>query len=143
MEANQALSPKENIIWLVKKIINEVFSLSLLLYLALFVIEEFKSGAVKNFLSLDYFLILVIVSGSLTIVTRSSNFLDTKDEVPRKSLDRLSYLIALVLGVVCGVFMYLKLEEISTWLAATISVLGGILTFLIAILFLNKNSRAK
>lgn len=60
-----------NIVVVIKNILNELFSLGLILYLILFIFEELKTGSVKYYLNMNYILIFVIISGILVVLFKA------------------------------------------------------------------------
>jgi hypothetical protein len=70
MEDNNFLE-KKKIIFLAKSILGELFSLGLILYLILFILEELKEGAVSYYLNINYILVFVIICGILMILFKA------------------------------------------------------------------------
>src|SRR3989339_1829093 len=109
MSDQYSTATRDNIIWLIKKIIHELFSLSLILYLILFIVEEINPNFVSNFMNLRYWLILVVASGLLTVVTKSDQKVSQKTDHENNYWCWLNYVIALILGIISGVVIYYKL----------------------------------
>lgn len=65
------LKNKDNLVYFIKNIINEVFSLSLILYLLLFILEELKEGVVSFYININYVLILVTIFGVLAVLFKT------------------------------------------------------------------------
>ncbi len=131
------LAEKEDLIIFIKKIINEIFSLSLVFYLILFLLEEIKSNFVSNYLNINIFLILTIISGILAVLTKSDEVYKINEK--NKKREVFDYIIASVLGLIGGIVTYYKITDIEHWLSLLISLMIFILIFLIALLFLDKD----
>jgi len=65
------LKNKDNLVYFSKNIINELFSLSLILYLLLFILEEFKNGVISFYLNINYVLIFVVISGMMVVLFKA------------------------------------------------------------------------
>jgi len=137
MLQDSELLKKEKLVVFIKKIINEIFSFSLILYLILFLLEEIKPNFVLNYLNLNSFLILVVVSGILTVLTKSDDI--NKLDKTEKKTKKIDYIFAFILGAIGGIVTYYKIKEIENWLSLVISLVIFILIFLIALLFLDKD----
>jgi hypothetical protein len=150
-----------NLIWFFKNISSEIFVLSLISYLALFLLEEIKTGFVSNFINMNYILVLVIVTGTITALSKPSKISHSErrprlvgaevEESPRhpepepvegegspQKLTWKDYLLIFTLGIIAFVVVFSKIREIGLWLSLAISILSAILIVLISILFLRE-----
>lgn len=132
-----SLSEKEKLVIFIKKIINEFFSFSLILYLTLFFLEEIKPNFVGNYLSMNYFLILAIISGILVVLTKSDE-INKSDRAGRK-IKKIDYILAFILGIITIFVIHYKITDVNNWLSLIISFMSGLLIFLMAIIFFNKD----
>lgn len=108
-----------------------IFEISLILYLALFLVDEIASGFVSNFFNTNYLLAVCIIFGALTA-------LGQKEEPKPKSqpLKKWDYVLMVGLAILAVIVVFVKIKTIGLALALPISILSGILIFLIAYLFL-------
>lgn len=112
-----------------------VFEISLVVYLALFLIDEIASGFVSNFFNTNYILVICIVFGALTALNQKHEPLP-KPEALKKS----DYILITGLGILAVILVFVKIKTIG-WIAWPISILSGILIFLISYLFLNEDKK--
>jgi len=112
-----------------------IFEISLIVYLALFLIDEIASGFVSNFFNINYILTICIIFGAITA-------LNQKNEEPKtlQPLKKYDYVLMISLAVLAVIVVFVKIKEIGA-LAWPISILSGILIFLISYLFLNNENK--
>lgn len=125
---------KKNFLNLVGQISQQVFSIFLIGYLFFFLIDELFDKFISNFVNLNYILIIVILSGILTILL--PNKLADQKILPGKKW--LNYLMAVLLGIAAGAAILLKIWEIGAFISIVVSILAGILILLISLLFLDE-----
>jgi len=131
------VSEKENLIIFIKRIVNEIFFGSLILYLIMFFLEEVKPNFVGNFLNMNYFLVLAITSGILAVLTKSDD-LNKLDHL-KKKLKNFDYIFAFILGIIGGTVTYYKITDGEAWLVAMMSLIVFVLIFLITLMFLDEH----
>ncbi|MEW6407413.1 MAG: hypothetical protein AB1465_01855 [Patescibacteria group bacterium] len=108
-----------------------VFEASLIVYLALFLIDEVASGFVSNFFNTNYLLAVCIIFGVLTA------FGQKHEPTPKpEALKKSDYILMTGLGILAVIIVFVKIKTIGLALALPISILSGILIFLISYLFL-------
>jgi len=113
--------------------IQQLFITLLVTYLILLLIETISPGSVSRYLNLNYWLIAVIVSGVITIITRQES------EKPIEKTISTGNIITLVcIGLIGAALIWYKTREIG-WLSYLISLAGGILIVLLSILIWQKD----
>lgn len=108
-------------------IIIDFFQVSLLLYLLLFVFDEFKMGFVSNFINLNWILGIVVISGVLILFFKNK-FIQEKSLIINRKVDL--FFISLI-SLVVIFFVYQEIRDLK-WLALVISILSGILIWFIS-----------
>lgn len=111
--------------------INHLFQVLLVTYLVLLLVEELFAGTVSNYLNLNYMLIIVIVLGILDVLSEQSHR-------ERKDATKKDYLFVLILAILGFAIIKYKTDALG-WLSWVISIIAGILIFLLSILVLEEN----
>ena len=108
--------------------ISNLFQVLLVTYLGLLLIEQLWTGFVSLYINLNYLLVIVIILGVLDVFSE-------KQPMHRKMATKKDYLFVLVLAVLG--FFIIKIKTASLgWLSWVISIIAGILIFLLSILVL-------
>lgn len=118
-----------------------VFEISLILYLALFLLDEVAEGSVSNFLNINYILGICLIAAVFTALGKKEPL--DKLEAKPQPLKKYDYVLMAGLGILAIVVVYWKIKEIGMVLALPISILCGILIFLISWLFLRDDNQEK
>ena len=113
------------------KIINSLFQTFLVVYLVLLLTEQIWINSVSLYLNLNYLLIIVIIFGIFSVFTKQE---PVKKE-PVTSLDRLYITFLSIIGTI---IIFIKTKELG-WLSYIISIIAGILIFLLSYLVLNED----
>ena len=101
----------------IKKAIDYVFIIALVLFLTTLVVNEFYA---LKFMNTTYFLIFVVVFGILSVI------FPVKEEAKK-----ISYWLTGLIALAAAVFIYAKTKQFG-WLSYLIAVVSGILIFLIS-----------
>jgi magnesium-transporting ATPase (P-type) len=115
-----------------------VFEIFLILYLTFFLLDEIKKGFVSDFFNTNYLLAVCIISGILTALGR-------KEEKPAapQIIKKSDYFLMTGITFLAIIIVFVKIKEIGFALALPISILSGILIFLISYLFLKGEDEEK
>ncbi len=113
-------------------LINHLFQMILVTYLALLLIEQIWPGAVSLYLNLNLVLIVVIITGVLDV------FADIAP-APKQKAKTTDYLFAFSLGILGAVIIWLKLGDLG-WLRWVISLIAGALIILLSFLVLEEDN---
>jgi len=113
--------------------IQQLFITLLVTYLILLLIETIFSGSVSRYLNLNYWLIAVIVTGVITVLSRQES-----EKCEEKSLDTANIISMVCIGLIGAALIWYKTREIG-WLSYLISLAGGILIVLLSILIWQKD----
>ena len=113
--------------------IQQLFIILLVTYLVLLLIETIFAGSVSRYLNLNYWLIAVIVTGVVTVLSRYES------EKPEEKTINTGNIITLVcIGLIGAALIWYKTREIG-WLSYLISLAGGTLIVLLSILIWQKD----
>ena len=116
--------------------IQQLFIILLVTYLVLLLIETIFPGSVSRYLNLNYWLIAVIATGVVTVLSRQeSGTLKEKDE---KTINTGSIITFVCIGLIGAALIWYKTREIG-WLSYLISLVGGTLIVLLSILIWQKD----
>lgn len=118
-------------------ILNHLFNNLLLLYLILLLIEQIWEKSVSAYLNLNYLLIAVIITGILTMFTKQEQIKEKKKKITKKD-----YIFILSLSILGAVIVFFKTKELNI-LSYFISLLSGIIIFLLSYLILNEDKIEK
>lgn len=119
---------RENIFWLFKKIVNEIFTMALITYLLFYLIEDFNNGFIINYFNLNILLIITIISGILMVLT-----VPEAEERKPEPIKTRNYIFIVVLGIMATALIYFGIKEIGK-LALIIAPISGLIIILISIL---------
>ena len=116
--------------------IQQLFIILLVTYLVLLLIETIFPESVSRYLNLNYWLIAVIITGVVTVLSRrESGTLKEKDE---KTINTGSIITFVCIGLIGAALIWYKTREIG-WLSYLISLVGGTLIVLLSILIWQKD----
>ena len=115
--------------------IQQLFIILLVTYLVLLLIETIFPESVSRYLNLNYWLIAVIITGVVTVLSRQeSGTLKEKDE---KTINTGSIITFVCIGLIGAALIWYKTREIG-WLSYLISLVGGTLIVVLSILIWQK-----
>ncbi|HLC99954.1 hypothetical protein A2841_01945 [Candidatus Kaiserbacteria bacterium RIFCSPHIGHO2_01_FULL_48_10] len=130
-------------IWkITKELVAEIFKISLMSYLALYLIEDFMPGFVSNFFDMNIILGVVVASGIVTAMTTKEPESFELSHDTKKSGQKLRFrdiVFICVLAIISGWLIFLKIQTLGT-LALPVSVLSGIIILLMSLLILTEDS---
>jgi len=115
-----------------KNLARSVFQYLLILFLLTLLIREFYSDYVNHYININYFMIIVIILGVITILTTEEK------KIKKQPVTKKDYLLAVFMGILGVGIICLKLKELG-WIAYLISLLGGFLITFLSILFLKED----
>ncbi len=114
-------------------IIHHLFQTLLVTYLLLLLIEQVSIGFVSTYLNLNYLLIIVIISGILSVFSEPDKI---KHEKPKLK----DYIYIAILSISGFIIIKFKTAELG-WLSYAISTVAGILIALLSILILEDDEK--
>ena len=117
------------------EIINASFQSLLVLYLVLLLAEQIWPYSVSWYLNLNYLLIIVIIAGVLSVFTK-------QEKRKKEPITRRDYIYITVLSILGFIIIFIKTEELG-WLSYVISIIAGILIFLLSYLVLEGDENEK
>ncbi|MCH7493026.1 hypothetical protein IID19_05600 [Patescibacteria group bacterium] len=118
-----------------KEIINDIFKVSLITYLAFLIIEDLKTGFISYFFDLKVLLVITIVSGILTILLGHEESHEEGNEKYKRSKYKY-YIISVIFGLFSSALIYFRIKEIGS-VALVLSIVSGFLVALVAIQFVD------
>jgi uncharacterized membrane protein len=110
------------------RLINHTFQSLLVTYLLLLLVEQVWTGFVSNYFNLNYLLIIVIIAGILSVFSE-------KEHEHEKATTWKDYAYITVLSLAGLVIIKFKTVDLG-WLSWVISIIAGILIYLLSILIL-------
>ena len=124
---------KETVLWeYVKHIFSFVFQSLLLLFLVVLLLREFFPEIVNAYININWFMVVVIVFGALSIL-----FPVNKAEEIRSEPTWKDKLLVIVLGVIGTLIIFLKIRTLG-WIGYVIAILGGAIIILLSWLILTE-----
>jgi hypothetical protein len=118
------------------ELLRDPFASLLTLYLILILIDTIWEGKISESINLNYLLIFVIATGVLSFIRKDY----LKKEMIAEPMTKSDYLFIGVLSIAGSLIVWYKLQNIGT-LAYMISILTGILIFLLSVLVLEEGER--
>jgi prepilin signal peptidase PulO-like enzyme (type II secretory pathway) len=117
------------------EIINLAFNSFLVLYLILLLAEQVWPTSVLLYLNLNYLLVFVIILGVISVFT---------EQAPRKKepVTKKDYAYITLLGIIGFIIIFIKTRELG-WLSYVISIIAGVLIFLLSWLVLEEDEDEK
>lgn len=104
----------------IRYISSGVFQWILIIFLLTLLIREFYPDYVDHYVSITYFMIIVIILGAVTILTQR------EIEPIYQEPTAFEKVLPIPLGIIGAVLVFLKLKEIG-WISYLISGLAGLL----------------
>lgn len=112
---------------------HELFSTLLVTFLLLLLAETIWTGSVSFYMNTNYLLVIVIVSGSLSVLTRKEEVKAEKVELTKKD-----YLYIGALGIAGTLIVWYKIQDIGA-LAYLISIISGVLIIMLSLLLFEED----
>jgi len=110
------------------KTVNSLFQTFLVTYLLLLLIEQILGNSVSFYLNLNYMLFIVIILGILSVFTK-------QEPVKKELTSSLDYVYIAFLSIIGTIIIFIKTKELG-WLSYIISIIAGLLIFLLSYLVL-------
>jgi hypothetical protein len=114
------------------KLNQELFSVMLVTYLLLLLLETIWEGFISLHLNLNQLLIIVIITGAIAVLTGKEDY-EIKKE--KESITTKDHIFIIGAGILGSGIIYYKIQE-TGWLSYVISAMAGILIILLSILIL-------
>jgi Ca2+/Na+ antiporter len=112
------------------ELVNQVFQTLLVMYLVLLLAEQVWPTSVSAYFNLNYFLIIVIVSGILDAFA--------EHKIKKGKVTKKDYVFVVILGVLGFVVIRYKTGDLG-WLSWIVSMIAGILIILLSLLILDED----
>ena len=103
------------------------FSMLLVTYLLLLLVETIWTDSVSTFLNLNYFLLILMISGAISVLTRE------EEKIKKIILTKKDFFFIAALGIAGMLIIWYKIKDIGN-LAYVISIIAGALIILISLL---------
>jgi len=127
------LTPREErIITHLKYIFSYVFQALLFLFLITLLLQQFYPNQVKSYININWFMIIVIIFGALSILFPPEQLIKKEKPVTIKD-----YILITGLGILGGVIIFMKINNLG-WIGYVISILGGLIIILLSWLILTE-----
>lgn len=114
------------------KLNQELFSVILVTYLLLLLLETIQEGFISSHLNLNQLLIIVIITGAIAVLTGKEDY-EIKKE--KESITTKDHIFIIGAGILGSGIIYYKIQE-TGWLSYVISAMAGILIILLSIMIL-------
>lgn len=114
---------------------HELFSTLLVTFLLLLLAETIWSGSVSAHLNINYLLVIVIISGAISILTRKE-----EQKVEKVKITKKDYLYIGALGIAGSLIIWYKIKDIGN-LAYLISIVAGALIILLSLLLFKEDEK--
>lgn len=114
------------------KLNQELFSVMLVTYLLLLLLETIWEGFISLHLNLNQLLIIVIITGAIAVLTGKEDYEIKKEN---ESITTKDHIFIIGAGILGSGIIYYKIQE-TGWLSYVISAMAGILIILLSILIL-------
>jgi predicted membrane channel-forming protein YqfA (hemolysin III family) len=114
---------------------HEFFSTLLVTFLLLLLAETIWEGSVSMYMNINYLLIIVIISGAISVLTRKE---DVKAE--KVALAKKDYIFIGATGIAGALIIWYKIKNIGK-LAYLISIVAGVLIILLSLLLLEEDEK--
>lgn len=132
--AKQSARISARIVQNIRENIGTTFQLLLILFLITLLLQEFKPEWIGQNISLNYFLIVVIIFGVLAVLLEPKR---EAEKIEPITINRKDYIFIAIAGIVGALIIFYKIENLG-WLAYMISALSGILIILLSVLMLEE-----
>ncbi|MBU5690356.1 MAG: hypothetical protein KQA35_04510 [Candidatus Aenigmarchaeota archaeon] len=117
----------------VKESVIQSFNYLLILFLLFLLIEEIWPNTLKRYINPDYFMIAVIAIGIPAVLWHEDK------PKPKEEITKKDYLLIALLSIAGFAILYYKLKSFP--LGIFISIIGGILIFLLSYLVLTEDEQ--
>lgn len=114
---------------------HEFFSTLLVTFLLLLLVETVWEKSVSTFMNINYFLIIVIVSGAISVLTRTEG-----EKMEKVNSTKKDYLYIGTLGIAGALIVWYKIKDIGM-LAYLISIVAGVLIILLSLLLFEEDEK--
>jgi FlaA1/EpsC-like NDP-sugar epimerase len=114
---------------------HETFSILLVTFLLLLLAETIWAGSVSAYMNINYFLIVVIISGVMSILTRKE-----EEKVEKVDLTKKDYFYIGALGAAGSLIILYKIKDIGNP-AYLISFIAGALIILLSLLIFKEDEK--
>ncbi len=117
-----------------KYIVSYVFQALLILFLITLLAQQFYPEFINSIVNVNWFMIIVIISGAISILFPHQQSLEIKKPINWKDI-----IFILILGILGGIIIFLKLKT-AGWISYVISSLGGLIIILLSWLVLTEDN---
>lgn len=114
---------------------HELFSVLLITYLILLLVETVWKESVYPYVNVNYILIFVIVFGMISIFMRKNEEIVEKTESIKKD-----YVYIIILGITCSIIVWYKIKDVGNF-AYLISMISGVIIVLLSLLILEDDKQ--
>ncbi|KCZ70618.1 hypothetical protein ANME2D_02639 [Candidatus Methanoperedens nitroreducens] len=114
---------------------HEIFSILLATFLLLLLAEIIWTGSISAYMNTNYLLIIVTVSGAISVITRKEEEKAEKIELTKKD-----YLYIGTLGIAGTLIIWYKIKDIGN-LAYLISIVSGVLIIMLSLLLFEEDEK--
>ncbi|MFA6098529.1 MAG: hypothetical protein WCV50_00165 [Patescibacteria group bacterium] len=127
-----AQSDRKDILNLITGSIKEIFKVSFLGFLIFYAMDLMAPGFVSNFININIFIYISLISGAVTLFFEKENHLESTS-----GFKKINYAIFLLPAIVSGLIVYWLTKDIGK-MSYIVSIASGLFTYLI-IIVLSKN----
>lgn len=114
--------------------VNITFQILLVVFLLTILIQELEP-TMANWINMNYFLILVIIFGVVTVLTNKEN---NTQRIEQSTITKSDYLFIAIAGVVGTIIIWYKIQNIGN-ISYLVAFLSGILIVLLSILVITED----
>lgn len=111
-------------------VIRNIFVISLLYYLIFLVIDNTVTGFIRNTFNPDYLLIIIFITGILTVILPSTNNFESQINGRQYKLD---YILVTFFAIICFFIIYYKFGNLGVS-SLIISMFSGLIVFSVGII---------
>ncbi len=115
-----------DVLELIKRIINDVFFVSLITFFCYLGCELMFEGIISNYFDLNIILIIVLVSGFFIFFSSPINTKEKK----RNSVREIHLLVKFFFAIIMALVIYFKLQVFS-YLSFFVAVFGGVIIYFV------------
>lgn len=116
-------------------IVTTTFQMMLTIFLVTLLIHEFKPLWVEHYISLNNFLIIIIILGILAVLVEPEELQPAKEQ---ESITRKDYIVISLSGIIGSIIVWYKIKDIG-WVAYLIAAMSGILIITLSILMIEES----
>lgn len=107
----------------ISRLLEVIFRISLVTYFVFLLVEEIFEGFISNYLSLNVFLIITVLTGFLSILI---------EEIYKiKKSEKRDYPFIIFLGIIGMLLVFLKTSYLGIWAYLLAIVAGGLIVFIL------------